>query len=97
MLPPPPPPHFPLLHFKLHLQILAHFVVVLLVVVVGAAMMGCILFCEFSEALGTVGGAVEWALKLAMVNDGDGLGMTTYNRQSGLDITQTEVRICGVN
>ena len=63
----------------------------------GAAMMGCILFCEHSESLGTVGGAVGWALKLAMLGDGDGLGMTTYNRESGLDITQTEVRICGVN
>ena len=71
--------------------------VILLVAVVGAAMMGCILFCEFSEALGTVGGAVGWALKLAMLGDGDGLGITTYNRESGLDITQTEVRICGVN
>ena len=63
--------------------------------VVGAAMMACILFCELSEAFGTVGGAVGWVLTVALLGDGDGLVPSSYNRGSGLDITQTEVRVLG--
>ena len=71
-----------------------HFIVLFSVIVVLAAAMASLLFCEHNADLGSVGGMLSWALTLSIIRDGNGILMSSYSNGAGLDVLGAEVRSC---
>ena len=71
-------------------QDLAHFVCVMLAVTAMVAVMSAMLFAEHAKELGSMGEAMAWTWKVALLMDTGGLTLA-FNREEGLDLSTTEV------
>ena len=73
-------------------QDLAHFLVVTAVTMSCAAVAGSLLFAEMTQQVGSFGGAVVWAWKIAMLGDGDGITSGSFGAGGfGMDLSPAEV------